>query len=170
VNRYKIAEFSEVLKMLQKVKDILEAISLSPLDGVMILVCTLLIAILYKLLAVKVFNPLLEHVERRESLTSGAVHTAAQMRQKTVALRSRFDEAIFKARVEGNAKRAEIVAAAKKSAHEIIRAAEEDASNELIAGRQEIARKIAAANSGADTEVQNIATQLVTQVDSHLAG
>jgi F0F1-type ATP synthase membrane subunit b/b' len=156
--------------MLETVVSILDAVSLNPTDGIMILVCTVLLTILYKLLAVKVFNPLLEHVEQRESLTSGAVHTAGQMRQKTAALKARFDEAIFKARVEGNTKRSEIVAAAKEKAQAIVQCAEEEASVELAAGRQEIARKLASAKSVADAEADLIATQLVAQVDNHLAG
>jgi F0F1-type ATP synthase membrane subunit b/b' len=156
--------------MLETVVSILKAVSLTPTDGIMILVCTGLLTILYKLLAVKVFNPLLEHVEQRESLTSGAVHTAGQMRQKTAALKARFDEAIFKARVEGNTKRSEIVAAAKDKARAIVQSAEDEAAAELVAGRQEIARKLATAKSGADAEADLIAMQLVAQVDNHLAG
>lgn len=164
------ANLGSYSKMLEPVVNILGAISLTPTDGIMILVCTVLLTILYKLLAVKVFNPLLEHLEKRESLTSGAVHTAGQMRQKTAALRARFDDAIFKARIEGNTKRSEIVAAAKEKALALVHTAEGEASAELAAGRKEIARKLATAQSSADAEADLIATRLVAQVDNHLAG
>jgi F0F1-type ATP synthase membrane subunit b/b' len=155
--------------MIDSIVNILAVVSLSPLDGIMIVVCTVLMFVLYKALEVKVFTPLLEHVEQRESLTSGAVFTAGQMRQKSAALKARFDEAIFKARVAGNTKRSEIVAAAKDKAVGIIRNAENEAAAELKAGRQEISRQIASAQTGVETEARDLANRLAGQVDAQLA-
>ena len=155
--------------MIDTIINILATVSLSPTDGIMIVVCTGLVFMLYKVLEVKVFTPLLEHVEQRESLTSGAVFTATQMRQKSAALKARFDEAIFKARVAGNTKRSEIVAAAKEQASAIVRSAENEAASELGVGRQEIARQIAAARSGAEGEAQELAKRLASQVDTQLS-
>jgi F0F1-type ATP synthase membrane subunit b/b' len=124
---------------------------------------------LYNTLEAKVFAPLLEHVEQRESLTSGAVFTASQMRQKSSALKARFDESIFRARVAGNTKRSEIVAAAKEKASSIIRSAENDAAAELKAGRQEISRQITSAQAGVEGEARELANRLAGQVDAQLA-
>jgi F0F1-type ATP synthase membrane subunit b/b' len=135
----------------------------------MIVVCTGLFFLLYKVLEVKVFAPLLEHVEQRESLTTGAVFTASQMRQKSAALKARFDDAVFKARVAGNTKRSEIVAAAKERASGIVRDAENAAASELGAGRQEIASQIARAQIGSESEAQELATRLASQVDTQLS-
>lgn len=157
------------LSMIDSIVNILEAVSLTPTDGVMIFVCTGLMFLLYKTLEAKVFAPLLEHVEQRESLTSGAVFTAMQMRQKTAALKARFDESIFKARVEGGARRAEIVSAAKEKAQAIVREAEAQAASELSAGRQEIAKQVAGAQTKADGEAQELAKTLANQVDSQLS-
>ena len=77
----------------------LKVFDLTPLDGVMIIVGTVLIFALYKSLEVLVFQPTMEHVEQRESATVGALFTADQMRQKTTALRARHTEALFQARV-----------------------------------------------------------------------
>jgi len=154
--------------MVDTIINILAAVSLTPTDGVMIVVCTGLMFLLYKVLENKVFMPLLEHVEQRESLTTGAAFTATQMRQKTAALKARFDESIFKARVEGSAKRAEIVAAAKEKAAAIIREAENQAAAELAAGRQEIAKQISSAQTGAEGAAQDLAKTLASQVDSQL--
>lgn len=155
--------------MIDSIVNILAVVSLTPTDGIMIVVCTVLMFVLYKALEVKVFAPLLEHVERRESLTSGAVFTASQMRQKSAALKARFDESIFKARVAGNTKRSEIVAAAKDKASSIIRNAENDAAAELKAGRQDISRQIASAQTGVEGEARELANRLAGQVDAQLA-
>lgn len=155
--------------MVDSIISILAAVSLTPTDGIMIIVCSGLLFLLYKMLEVKVFTPILEHVEERESLTSGAVHTAAQMRQKSAALKARFDEALFKARVAGNTQRSSIVAAAKERASTIVRTAENEAAKELAAGRQDIARQVANAQTGAEGEARELAQRLATQVDAQLS-
>ncbi len=157
------------LTMLDSLISLLKVVDLTPLDGIMVVVCTALIFVLHRILANSVFSPLLEHVEQRESLTSGALLAASQMRQKTDALRSRFDEAIFKARVEGNQKATEIVSAAKDQAAKIIRDAEGDAAREIQAGRDAIAKQIAQANQAAEKEAQDLAGRLAAQVDTQLA-
>jgi F0F1-type ATP synthase membrane subunit b/b' len=155
--------------MSETIVNILKTVSLTPTDGVMIVVGTVLIFLLHRFLANSVFSPLLEHVEQREALTTGALHTASQMRQKAEALKGRFDEAIFRARVEGNSKRAEIVSNAKDQASRIIRAAESEAANEVQVGRDAIARQIAQANTSAEATVQDLAKQLAGRVDSQLS-
>lgn len=155
--------------MIDSIIGILAAVSLTPLDGIMIVVGTALIFSLYKALESKVFAPLLEHVEQRESLTSGAVFTASQMRQKSLALKARFDEAVFRARVAGNSKKSEAIASAKDRAANIIRQAENDAANALSAGRQEIAKQIATARNVAEVQARELANTLTSQVDSQLS-
>jgi vacuolar-type H+-ATPase subunit H len=91
------------------------------------------------------------------------------MRQKSAALKARFDEALFRARVEGNTKRAEIISNAKSRASAVISQAENEAANELGAGRLEIAKQIAAAQTTAEGEAQELAKRLATQVDAQLA-
>lgn len=155
--------------MVDSIIGILKAVSLTPTDGVMILVCTGLLFVLYKLLEAKVFMPLLEHVEQREAVTTGAVFTASQMRQKTAALKARFDEAIFKARVAGNTKRAQVLSGAKERASKMVGKAEDDAAAELAAGRREIAKQIANARKAAEVEAHDLARSLAQQVDTHLS-
>lgn len=155
--------------MIDTLVAILATVSLTPLDGIMIVVCLGLLSLLYKMLEVKVFTPILEHVEQRESLTTGAVFSASQMRQKSAALKARFDEALFKARVEGNTKRAEIVTSAKARATEIVRQAETEAANELGAGRKEISNQMTAAQTKAEGEAQELAKRLASQVDAQLS-
>ena len=155
--------------MIDSIIGILKAISLTPIDGIMIVVGTVLIFTFQTLLKNFVFNPLLVHVEQREALTAGALHTADQMRQKTEALKSRFDEAIFTARVEGNTKRAAIIDAAKESATKVIREAEEEAAREVQIGREKIAKQITSASAGAADIAKDLANRLASQVDSHLA-
>jgi F0F1-type ATP synthase membrane subunit b/b' len=155
--------------MIDSLIAILATVSLTPVDGIMIVVCFGLLCLLYKTLEIKVFAPILEHIEERESLTTGAVFSASQMRQKSAALKARFDEALFRARVEGNTKRAEIISNAKSRASAVISQAENEAANELGAGRQEIAKQISAAQTTAEGEAQELAKRLATQVDAQLA-
>jgi F0F1-type ATP synthase membrane subunit b/b' len=147
----------------------LATISLTPTDGVMILVCTVLIFVLYRYMATAVFAPLLEHVEERESVTAGALHAASQMRQKTEALKARFDDGIFQARVAGNTKRLEIVNAAKDQASQVIREAEQQAAKEISAGREAIARQLSEASANSETAARELAQQMAARVDSQLA-
>jgi F0F1-type ATP synthase membrane subunit b/b' len=149
--------------------NVLAAVSLTETDALMILVGTGLIFTLYKSLQNLVFQPLLEHVEHRETVTEGALFTAQQMREKAHALRARYDEAMFQARVEGNRTRADIVAEAKAQASQIVSAAEADAAAELKAGRAAIADQVSKAKQGAEKEATALAATLASQVDAQLS-
>lgn len=149
--------------------NVLAAVSLTETDGLMILVGTGLIFTLYKSLQNLVFQPLLEHVEQRESVTEGALFTAQQMREKALALRSRYDEAMFQARVEGNRTRTDIIAEAKTQAAQIVSAAEADAAAELKAGRAAIADQLSKAKQSAEKEATVLAATLASQVDAQLS-
>jgi F0F1-type ATP synthase membrane subunit b/b' len=149
-------------------ESILGAVALTPQDGKMIVIGTLLIFGLYFTLRRKLFAPMLEHIEQREGVTVGALHTAEQMRQKAEALRTRYDEALFQARVEANRERGEIVSEAQSEAQAIIDRAEVDAAQELQVGRAAIERQISEAQAKADAEVQSLAETLVSRVDAQL--
>jgi F-type H+-transporting ATPase subunit b len=146
----------------------LDFVDLTVDDLKMIAVGTVLIFGLYFALRRMLFIPMLEHVEQREGVTVGALHTAEQMRQKAEALQARYDEALFQARVEANRERGEIVSKAQSEAQAIIDKAEVDAAQELQAGRAELEREIAAAQAKADAEVQALADTLVSRVDAQL--
>ena len=81
---------------------ILAALDLTPQDCSMIVVGTLLLYMLYRALSIKLFKPMLEHIEHREEAPIGVLQTAAQMRQKCEALQLCHNEALFQARVEAN--------------------------------------------------------------------
>lgn len=154
--------------MLETLTNVLSAISLTPLDGGMIVVGTVLIFTLYKSLEVAVFRPLLEHVEQREGVTTGALFTASQMRQKAEALRARYDDALFQARVEANRQRSEIVREAKATASSILSEAEAAAAREIQAGRAAIDAQVKSAQTQAETQAQELASKLASQVDNQL--
>ncbi len=147
---------------------ILEFLDLSVDDVKMIVVGTLLIFGLYFALRRKFFLPVLEHVEQREGVTVGALHTAEQMKQKAQALRARYDEALFQARVEANRERAEVVSRAQREAQGILEKAELDATQELQAGRAALEQQISDAQAKADAEVRALAESLVSRVDTQL--
>ena len=69
----------------------LQMLHLTNQDGVMILVGLVFIYALYFTLSKKLFAPLLAHLEHREGVTAGALHSADLMRQKGQALRARYD-------------------------------------------------------------------------------
>jgi F0F1-type ATP synthase membrane subunit b/b' len=95
--------------------------------------------------------------------------TAQQMREKALALRSRYDEAMFQARVEGNRTRVDIIAEAKTQAAQIVSAAEAEAAAELKAGRVAIADQLSKAKQGAEKEATVLAATLASQVDAQLS-
>jgi len=147
---------------------LLKNIDLTNQDALMILVGTAFIYLLYFTLSKKLFTPLLEHLEHREGVTAGALHAADQMRQKGQALRARYDEGLFQARVEANRKKNEILTAAKKAASETIAAAEASAAAELQSGRAAIEKQISDAQSRIDIEAKELADRLAAKVDAQL--
>jgi|LakMenEpi03Aug12_release.lakeMendotaPanAssembly.Ray.scaffolds.fasta_scaffold614365_1 F0F1-type ATP synthase membrane subunit b/b' len=147
---------------------ILQTIDLTNQDGLMILVGTAFIYFLYFTLSKKVFAPLLEHLEHREGVTSGALHTAEQMRQKGQALRARYDEGLFQARVEANNKKNEILTEAKRAASQTIGEAEAAAAAELQAGRAAIEKQIRDAHGRIEGEAKALADTLAAKIDSQL--
>jgi F0F1-type ATP synthase membrane subunit b/b' len=147
---------------------ILDLFSLTNQDGQMIVVGTALLFALYFALRSAVFKPLLQHIEERETVTEGAVHTASQMRQKAQALRGRYDEGMLQARIAANKERQVAIGKAKTLATSIIGESEAKAAQELQAGRQSIDSALQQAYTRAEGEAQAIAETLTTKVDSQL--
>jgi len=154
--------------MEQTVTDVLAAISLTPLDAKMIVVGTIFIFGLYRALAKGLFRPVLTHVEQRESVTEDALFTAGQMKQKSQALRARYDENLLQTRIEASREKSDAVAEAKKEAAGIIAAAEAKVAAELAAGRAAIERQVSEAKQRAELDAQELAAILSAKVDSQL--
>jgi F0F1-type ATP synthase membrane subunit b/b' len=147
---------------------ILELFSLTNEDSQMIVVGTVFLFALYFALRSTLFKPLLRHLEEREAVTAGAVHTALQMRQKAQALRERYDEGMLQARIAANKERQTAVAKAKTSASSILAEAEAKTAQELQAGRQSIDSALQQAYAKAEGEAQALADTLTSKVDSQL--
>jgi F0F1-type ATP synthase membrane subunit b/b' len=155
--------------MEQTITDVLAAISLTPLDAKMIVVGTVFIFGLYKALEKCLFRPILEHVEQREGVTEGALFTASQMRQKSQALRARYDENLLQARIEANRQKALLVQAAKDEAASLLAAAEASVARDLQDGRAALERQIAEAKQRSDAEAADVAALLSSKVDAQLS-
>jgi F0F1-type ATP synthase membrane subunit b/b' len=147
---------------------ILDLFKLTTEDAQMIVVGTVFIYALYFALRSALFKPLLRHVEEREGVTAGALHTAGQMRQKALALRDRYDEGMLQARIAANKERGELVAKAKVTANGIVAEAESLAAKELQAGRQGIEAALQGAYARAEGEAKTLADTLTAKVDSQL--
>jgi len=147
---------------------ILQLFSLTNEDGQMIVVGTIFLFALYFSLRSALFKPLLRHIEERESVTEGAIHTASQMRQKAQALRERYDEGMLQARIAANKERQTVVAKAKTTASSILGDAEARAAQELQAGRQSIDSALQQAYAKAEGEAQILADSITSKVDSQL--
>lgn len=137
-------------------------------DVQMIVVGTVFIYALYFAMRSALFKPLLRHVEEREGVTAGALHTAAQMRQKAQALRERYDDGMLQARIAANKERTELVAKAKTAANAVVAEAEGQAAKELQAGRQGIETALQSAYQKAEGEAKVLAETLTSKVDSQL--
>ncbi|MEY4667892.1 MAG: synthase [Pseudomonadota bacterium] len=147
---------------------ILDLFSLTNEDGQMIVVGTIFLFALYFALRSTLFKPLLRHLEEREAVTAGAVHTASQMRQKAQALRERYDDGMLQARIAANKERQTIVAKAKTTATSIVSDAEAKAAQELQAGRQSIDSALKQAYAKAEGEAEALANTLASKVDAQL--
>ena len=147
---------------------ILDLFKLTTQDGQMIVVGTIFIYALYFALRSALFKPLLRHVEEREEVTAGAVHTAGQMRQKAQALRGRYDEGMLQARIAANKARSEVVANAQTAAGKVVAEAEAQAAKELQAGRQAIQGALQQAHQKAEGEAHVLAEALTSKVDAQL--
>jgi len=154
---------------MEETNPILQLFSLTALDAKMIGVGTVFILALYAALKTALFKPLLRHVEEREGVTAGALHTAGQMRQKAQALRDRYDDGMLQSRIAANKERAEVVSRAKSQAVGVVSEAEAQAARELQAGRQAIAEAIKQANQRAEGEAKALADTLSSKVDAQLA-
>jgi F-type H+-transporting ATPase subunit b len=147
---------------------ILDLFSLTNEDAQMIVVGTIFLFGLYFALRSSLFKPLLAHLEEREAVTAGAVHTASQMRQKAQALRARYDEGMLQARIAANKERQTAIAKAKATAGSLVAEAEAKAAKELQSGRQSIEAALQQAHAKAEGEAQALADTLTTKVDSQL--
>lgn len=153
---------------MEQTDPILQLFSLTNTDAKMIVVGTVFIFALYFALRSALFKPLLRHVEEREGVTAGALHTAGQMRQKAQALRERYDEGMLQARIAANRERSEVVLKAKQTASQTVAKAEEAAASELQLGRKAIAAAIEQANRQAEAEAAALAETLTAKVDAQL--
>lgn len=147
---------------------ILALFDLNIQDVQMTVVGTVFIFALYFALRAAFFKPLFRHIEEREGVTAGAIHTAGQMRQKAQALRERYDEGMLQARIAANKERNEIVAKAKTAANGVIAEAEGQAAKELQAGRQGIETALQGAYQRAEGEAKVLADTLTAKVDAQL--
>lgn len=147
---------------------LLEFLQLTPQDVQLIPVGLALVALLYWALGKKVFQPILSHIEAREEASVGAHEKAAQMHQKAAALKARYEDALFQARVEANRERAEVVARASAEAQAIVSKAERDAQLELSRGRAGIEQNTVVAQARLEAEAAAVAETLIHHVDTQL--
>ena len=153
---------------MEQTNPILALFSLTNLDAQMIVVGSVFIFGLYFAMRKVFFLPLMEHLAERESVTDGALTTAAQMRQKATALRSKYDEEMVQVRIVANRERAQVVLNAKQEASNAVAKAEGEAARQLQVGRDAIQKAIAQANQSADGEARALADALTAKVDAQL--
>jgi len=90
-------------------------------------------------------------------------------RQKAQALTERYEEQMFKARVEGNTSRLQIINDAKKEAAVIASAAEAEVAKTMKEGRDAIAQQLRTARAKAEQDSAALAELLAHKVDSELS-
>lgn len=155
--------------MLDTVVSLLEIVDLTPADGVVSAIGTVVLFVFYRVLSASVFGPVLEHIEKREQLTSGYLKTASEMKQKSAALKEHYEGSLFEARVEAQSARSVVVEDAKQKAAGILKTAEEEVAADVRAGRDSIEEQIAKAEGVSEQEVASLAETLATSVDGRLS-
>ncbi len=155
--------------MIDTIVSLLEVVDLTPLDGIMAVVGTCVLFVFYRILAGGVFGPILEHIEKREELTTGSLHAATEMKNTTAQLKNQYEEELFSARVEVQRERSLTVSAAKEKASKILKAAEDEVVATVTSGRAAIQQQIENAQASSEQEVQGLAEALVSSVDARLS-
>lgn len=110
---------------------ILSAVSLSILDGQMILVCIVGFVFFWKTFESIVFLPFLKLHESREASGKGAEEEATSINSQARTIKNFIERELFDARVEGQRLKDELLKEAKMQSNNVIKSAETIATQKV---------------------------------------
>jgi len=145
-------------------KELLSLFTLTPRDGVMILVSAVLFYALTHLLSRYFFTPYMALAELRENSTRGALMRAEEMNAEAVLIQRDTEDKVLQSRRESMAIKAKLVAEAKADAAVILARAESESRDMVNAARKELANATAGFQSGNRAAVEALVDQIVLKV------
>ncbi len=129
-----------------------------------LLVQVALFVALWLILKPLLFDPMLKLFEEREKRIEGAITEARNIDLKSVAAKTKYDDAVGKARAEGAAARDKLRAEGLKTESELLGQARLEGQAKLEAGRKQAQEELAKAREQLSAERQKLARELAARV------
>lgn len=129
-----------------------------------LLVQVALFVALWLILKPLLFDPMLKLFEEREKRIEGAITEARNIDLKSVAAKTKYDDAVGKARAEGAAARDKLRAEGLKTESELLGQARLEGQAKLEAGRKRAQEELAKAREQLSAERQKLARELAARV------
>lgn len=129
-----------------------------------VLVQIVLFVALWLLLKPMLFDPMLKLFEEREKRIEGAIAEARNIDLKSVAAKTKYDDAVGKARAEGAAQRDKLRGEGLKTESELLGQARLEGQAKLEAGRKQAQEELAKARAQLSAERQKLARELAGRV------
>ena len=129
-----------------------------------LLVQVVLFVALWLILKPMLFDPMLKLFEEREKRIEGAIAEARQIDLKSVAAKTKYDDALTKARAEGATERDRLRGEGIKKENELLTAARVEAQAKLEAGRKQAQTELAKAKDELAGERAKLAKELAARV------
>jgi F0F1-type ATP synthase membrane subunit b/b' len=147
-------------------KEILAIFTLTPIDGYMILVSSVLFFFFWRMLDVKVFQPFIDLSQKREELTVGSTERAKLYEAQTDQLHQKLDRELTQARVDAMKMKLERLAKARQEASGIIAKAQSEAHQHIHRSREEIKAKIDQASAVLDKTTDELSAEITRRIFS----
>ncbi|CAN5750783.1 hypothetical protein BH09MYX1_BH09MYX1_08170 [soil metagenome] len=129
-----------------------------------LLVQVVLFVGLWLVLKPLLFDPMLKLFEEREKRTEGAISEAREIDLKSVAAKTKYDDAVGKARAEGATERDKLRGEGVRKENEVLAQARIEAQAKIEQGRKQSQEELAKAKQDLTIERQQIARELAARV------
>jgi len=145
-------------------EDILKLFTLTERDAAMILVCSGLFCMLWKILESLVFQRFFKLTELREEKTIGVVHASEGKLKTAKKLKDEYEDALCECRVSALKKKVGILIEAEKEAAELIESAQHSAEKIILEGKASVGKTFEETKAGLTKEIDKIARSIVGKV------
>lgn len=141
--------------------EFLKTFDLTPQDGRMILIGTVVFFLFWRIADVLIFRPFLALYEEREALTTGASHSSRDLLEKAAVIRARTEEQVNTARLSAVARKLEVLSAAKQEAAKVTEAAETEVQEAVRKARWEREQNLSQTRERVLSEAETLAREVV---------
>jgi F-type H+-transporting ATPase subunit b len=120
--------------------------------------------VLWLILNKVLFRPYLDLLDERESRTAGARHDSSELEYEGARLKAEYEEKIAQARAAGSATKDAIVQEGRQERERLLHQAREEAARTLESARSEVQRQLERERALLDTEVTEVARDMVSKI------